>query len=154
MPSRSVKRKHNRKRLLFKEQDGRCYWCKRRLARLKGPANGVQADDEATLDHLYGARDPRRPNRAANLQTVLACWKCNHERGEDYRAEVAAALAGAKAAGIDPEAVRTPETPPAGPLRPSEPRARQRARRRQRRAAQSSPAHPGPSPSRPDIRET
>jgi hypothetical protein len=57
---------------------GKCFWCKCRVKLVKG-YRGVLPDDAATIDHLYerGGTGKRESD-----EVVLACRKCNHERGE------------------------------------------------------------------------
>jgi len=46
-------------------------------------------DNEATIDHVYSRLDPRRyvPKQKGEVRRILACRKCNGERGgEENRA--------------------------------------------------------------------
>jgi hypothetical protein len=60
-----------------------CHWgCGTKTKITEGRTTPL-ADDEATLDHLYDRFDPRRkaPRAPGEESTVLACYRCNHERG-------------------------------------------------------------------------
>jgi 5-methylcytosine-specific restriction endonuclease McrA len=63
--------------LLFEREQGKCFWCERKVIHYNDPS-GKQESDQATLDHLinkvYGGGNNRR-----NL--VLSCYRCNHKRG-------------------------------------------------------------------------
>jgi hypothetical protein len=41
--------------------------------------------NEATLDHLYPMRDPRRASIKDKRNTVLACNRCNQRRNDEAR---------------------------------------------------------------------
>lgn len=83
---------------LWKE-DPHCHWC--RCLTIPPPPGknlGRQADDTATLDHLYSKWELRdNPDLKLAQKTFLACAKCNAERGRKaerawltkYRAETA-----------------------------------------------------------------
>ena len=78
---------HKRREKLFKENP-HCYYCNvltifdRPTKHNKG--RGWQPDNLATIEHLYSRFDPRRkiPNTNNERRHVLACYKCNHERGK------------------------------------------------------------------------
>lgn len=61
--------------------DPHCHWC-RRLTRWVTSADGRLPDDAATLDHFRSRLDPLRGKIAGEPRHVLACRKCNHDRGE------------------------------------------------------------------------
>lgn len=61
------------------EADPHCHWCGRETSWWAGE-NGPAPTDSATLDHLYSWLDPRRAGNSHLV--VLACWRCNHDRGE------------------------------------------------------------------------
>ena len=63
---------------VFFDGGGKCFWCKCRVKIVKG-YRGVLPDDAATIDHLY-ERDGT--GKRESDEVVLACRKCNHERGE------------------------------------------------------------------------
>lgn len=72
----TTKIKRRRKERLFAEQNGLCYYCQNPMRLVHG-ANGEP--DLATLDHVVplSAGGPRGPT----LNTVVACYQCNNERG-------------------------------------------------------------------------
>lgn len=41
-------------------------------------------DNHATLDHLFERYFGKRDNSVRGERTVLACHKCNHDRGDAY----------------------------------------------------------------------
>lgn len=64
------------RRSLFKNNP-LCHWCG---ITMQLEAN--EADDYATLDHLYPRGDPRRGGNEWDIEKiVLACLKCNLARG-------------------------------------------------------------------------
>lgn len=42
---------------------------------------GCPPDDMATIDHLRSRLHPDREKHTDEPTTVLACWKCNNQRG-------------------------------------------------------------------------
>ncbi len=76
----TVKERRTRQELFRKRPF--CYWCGCRVI----PPKKCLADERrymATLDHRYGFLDERRHKRATRKDPhVLACKKCNEERGE------------------------------------------------------------------------
>jgi 5-methylcytosine-specific restriction endonuclease McrA len=70
------KSKPTRRRVLWR-RDPRCFWC--------GRVTDIRIewlDKSATVEHLYSRRHPKRGLPDKHLPTVvLACRKCNNERG-------------------------------------------------------------------------
>lgn len=71
-------RKRRAKKLLFKRQGGKCYYCGVQTINWN-PRLAVNKPTLATLDHIVplahgGAFSPRE-------NCVLACFRCNNERG-------------------------------------------------------------------------
>jgi 5-methylcytosine-specific restriction endonuclease McrA len=78
-----------RKLLRLWEADRRCRWCQRETVLVfRPPGVGHRQfpprDDESTLDHLHSRYSAKR-GRVANGEQmiVLACWRCNNDRGRD-----------------------------------------------------------------------
>jgi hypothetical protein len=75
-PGRAKKSKPTRRRVLW-TRDPRCFWC--------GRLTDIRTewlDKSATVEHLYSRRHPKRGSARKYLpSTVLACRKCNSERG-------------------------------------------------------------------------
>jgi 5-methylcytosine-specific restriction endonuclease McrA len=68
--------KPTRRRLLW-NRDPRCFWCGR-VTRFDAYAD----EDAATVEHIYHRRHPKRKGGRRFLPSVvLACRKCNNERG-------------------------------------------------------------------------
>jgi CRISPR/Cas system Type II protein with McrA/HNH and RuvC-like nuclease domain len=68
--------KRTRRRQLWK-QDPHCFWCGRET-----DITTANAEDSATVEHIYPRNHPRRRDTRKVLpSTVLACARCNHERG-------------------------------------------------------------------------
>lgn len=71
----------SRKQWLYRRQGGRCFWC---AVTMVLPRQHVHEppDNLATLDHLDDRLSGRRGMYAYGVErTVLACRKCNNERG-------------------------------------------------------------------------
>lgn len=69
----------NRRQKLYK-QDPRCFWCGELTEYHDMPGGGKPGPEEATIDHLYSRRDPRRelfPGKWVNAHN-----KCNLKRAE------------------------------------------------------------------------
>ena len=65
-----------RRRQLWR-RDPRCFWCGR-VTRF----DAHNEEDAATVEHLYSRRHPKRGRADKHLPSVvLACKKCNNERG-------------------------------------------------------------------------
>lgn len=63
---------------LWQEQRGVCYYCSRPALLAKGPAAGAAPDNLATIDHII----PRSKGGAHAGNMVMACHRCNNERGD------------------------------------------------------------------------
>jgi hypothetical protein len=87
-------RRRFEKKIKLKQQNGRCYWCGRRLKVYKkfpfirNKKGGIPflyyPPDAATVDHIYAISDERRnafKEREVPSPYVLACYVCNNERG-------------------------------------------------------------------------
>jgi hypothetical protein len=72
-------------KLAMWQADPHCYWCGRLTVIYNEYPNGkVIPGDAATIDHVYPTNDPRRQEFKAKRipsPVVLACNKCNWERG-------------------------------------------------------------------------
>jgi hypothetical protein len=72
-------------KLAMWQVDPHCYWCGRVTVIYNGYPNGKTIPiDAATIDHVYPITDPRRQEFKAKgipSPVVLACNKCNWERG-------------------------------------------------------------------------
>jgi hypothetical protein len=79
MGANSSRWKRRRRRELFAEQQGKCYWCDRPCREV---TKSRLPDDAATLDHLFDRFDPRRHMPPQGQKRyVMACHRCNHDRG-------------------------------------------------------------------------
>jgi hypothetical protein len=68
--------KPTRRRTLWR-RDPHCFWCGRLTV-----FEAFNSDDAATLEHIYHRNHPRRRDARRHLPgTVLACRRCNSERG-------------------------------------------------------------------------
>ncbi len=74
----------SRKLRLFK-RDPHCYYCGVEVREIVVPRGKKIPDDMATVEHLYSKLDYRRhdPNDGKEERTVLACYKCNSEKGKE-----------------------------------------------------------------------
>lgn len=68
---------------LFAEQNGLCYYCRCKMVLNNATHGGKFPDNMATFEHLRDRLDPRRrrPNPSGEQRIVLACSRCNQERG-------------------------------------------------------------------------
>src|SRR5437868_8874207 len=65
-----------RRRQLWR-RDPHCFWCGR-ITKF----DEYYSDDAATVEHIYHRRHPKRHNGRRHLPSiVLACRRCNNERG-------------------------------------------------------------------------
>jgi hypothetical protein len=64
--------------LLFDAQGGKCFWCD---AECLHPSLKPQTDVSATLDHVFGVLNPLRNVGQNRYAVVMACRKCNCDRG-------------------------------------------------------------------------
>ena len=72
-----------RKEILFARHPF-CYWCGKEVKIYSYKHHGKSPLDMATLDHLRTRYNPERQILSPHKeQTVLACWECNHRRGEE-----------------------------------------------------------------------
>ena len=83
--------KKNRKKVseLWKNQNGKCYYCGIKTIKLTPGFCGIIPMNAATLEHLYSRYDIRRfiqINKRSN--TVMACRKCNSDRATKENAEM------------------------------------------------------------------
>lgn len=76
----STKKKIARRLKLWRRQHGQCYYCGR-LTREVNQDGGKLPDDASTLEHLRDKYDATRNNNDGHEHTVMACAKCNTERG-------------------------------------------------------------------------
>lgn len=78
-----------RRRALFHQQHGICWWCKRPME-LEAPVERHKPMPPrlCTIDHLRDRFDPTRREKASGDQRlVAACWQCNMERGSQRQAQ-------------------------------------------------------------------
>lgn len=66
------------------KQQGKCHWCHRPIKIYHNiPQNEIH-DDQATIDHIYTNKDPRRKAfKIARIPSpfVMCCLPCNKKRG-------------------------------------------------------------------------
>lgn len=67
---------------LWHAQNHRCHWCNCETVLLYGHCVPLP-DHAATLDHLDSRLNPERGTRSGELRKVMACHRCNWERGRD-----------------------------------------------------------------------
>lgn len=89
--SRNAYKDRKQRERLFREQGGLCYWCKVPMSQpSRGPDRHKRknfADNEATLDHLDSRLSPTRRQRCdGELRHVVACRRCNEQRGKEEQA--------------------------------------------------------------------
>jgi len=67
---------------LYNKHKGRCYYCGRHtLMARRNKLCKNPPTNRATIEHLHNKYDVRRLCTKSNTAyTVLACYKCNHER--------------------------------------------------------------------------
>jgi hypothetical protein len=88
--SKVARRREAKRRRRWKEQKGRCWYCKERMEYGPGPAKmepGVVLYKLATFEHLDDKFSCDRGNRAGELRVVLSCMRCNWRRSEQRVAE-------------------------------------------------------------------
>jgi hypothetical protein len=88
----------NQRTKLFKEQDGKCFYCQKQMILYNGHSSKLALDkrkDICTLEHLFPRNDPRRYNFSTGFKgkrVVAACHACNSDRGnqplEKYLASI------------------------------------------------------------------
>ena len=69
----------SRRRKLY-EQQPNCHWCGKPTVYSRMTSGGDAGPDEATIDHIYSRRDPRRASNPGAF--VIAHSKCNEKRAE------------------------------------------------------------------------
>jgi hypothetical protein len=60
--------------------DDRCHWCRQPMRYYPGLKGGALPPDAVTIDHRYSKL---QPGRKTDETAVLACFKCNQERGQE-----------------------------------------------------------------------
>lgn len=80
MSNRSIQEK-----IAMWKENPHCYWCGiETVVYTNVPRDFVFPDNAATIDHVYPINDPRRlefKKKKKPSPVVLACKKCNWERG-------------------------------------------------------------------------
>lgn len=80
--SRRSAEKARKRRRIFREQSGLCYWCRQPMVIVEKQDQRTDwPNDMATFEHLDPKGDPNRGRIYHQRRIVLACYKCNHERG-------------------------------------------------------------------------
>ena len=80
--SKTVRLRRIRNKLF--EENPFCHWCGKAVIKLEGEWGRNIQPNLATLDHLYSRLHPlRTAPRPNDPAFVLACYKCNHKRGEE-----------------------------------------------------------------------
>lgn len=75
--------KRRRLRKLW-DQNPNCHWCGKKTVLPKRRVGGPASHDLATIDHINSRFKKERFDNPNNLpNTVLACYECNHRRGEE-----------------------------------------------------------------------
>lgn len=69
-----------RRRKLFEKSHGICHWCGTMCEFHEMNGGGKPGLEEATIDHIYSDRDPRR--KLYPGQWVLAHARCNYKRAD------------------------------------------------------------------------
>jgi hypothetical protein len=75
--------RHRRRLKKLFAEDPRCHWCGQKTiwAESIRKASGRMPPNIATFEHLDSRFDPDRGTYEGVERTVLACYKCNHDRG-------------------------------------------------------------------------
>jgi hypothetical protein len=87
----SAARMRRRRATLFKQQDGKCYWCECPMLFVAYiPKRQRMPKDLCTIDHLRDRFDPARRERCkpGEQRLVAACWECNNRRGRERQAQI------------------------------------------------------------------
>jgi 5-methylcytosine-specific restriction endonuclease McrA len=79
-PERRLSKKELRRQLF--EQDPHCHWCHCLTVWIEREGGGWYQENAATLDHLYTRYEMNKRVETGN-PFVLACNKCNHDRGAE-----------------------------------------------------------------------
>lgn len=67
------------RKLLAEQSNSKCFWCKITVKEYDLKDKENMPDDQATLDHLKSKSKGRKSYEV--VPKVLACYKCNRERG-------------------------------------------------------------------------
>lgn len=78
-----MSRLHKRVRKKLHAENPNCYWCGKATVLRKRSGRGKQKPDDATLEHLISKLSPDTAQRQNPDNMRLACYACNHQRGED-----------------------------------------------------------------------
>lgn len=73
------KQKAHKRAILWDQQKGLCYYCKRPMRRRERSPSDFNYPDDATLDHKL-ARANGGTNNIKNL--CLSCFECNSKKGD------------------------------------------------------------------------
>lgn len=81
----SASRRGKTLRMLFDKHNGRCFYCncKTKLGCIFGMRHIEIPKNAATIEHVYCRRDIRR---CLENKLVLACYKCNQEKNNEFNA--------------------------------------------------------------------
>lgn len=81
--------RHRRQKIrLFERQDGKCHWCGEQMLDPAIIYEDKQPDNLATLDHLDSRLSEERGKHSDNIRRVLACRRCNGNRGAKEQAQL------------------------------------------------------------------
>ena len=81
----NTKEKHRKKAKLFNEQEGVCFYCKKKMLLTK--EDRYTPYNTATFEHIYCKGDLRRWCKNKEKKVVLACYKCNSTRPNNFKYE-------------------------------------------------------------------
>lgn len=76
--------KKHRKTILFKDQNGKCYYCKKNMLFTISIQFNKQPKNLATIEHIYHKFDEQRKKKG---RWVLACYECNQKKGKEKERE-------------------------------------------------------------------
>lgn len=81
--------KQLKRQKLFKAQDGEGHYCHKPM-QIEVQSGGRLPNNYATIEHLRDRFDPTRnePNHQQDKRIVLACNKCNNDRGREREKEM------------------------------------------------------------------
>jgi hypothetical protein len=65
------------------EEDAHCIYCGIEVKEYNTPPHQKIPLNQATIDHIYEKYDKRRYEVFGLHNKVLACWKCNFDRGNE-----------------------------------------------------------------------
>ncbi len=81
-------RKKRKKQNQYRRQKGKCWWCGRKMRLWHKHKNGSPVpDDLATFEHLDDRFSEWRGKSPGMIRVVLACYRCNHTRGQEAEAK-------------------------------------------------------------------